>query len=179
MRSKLCFGDRVAVLNVRFFRTEGVCFNKINSPPQVPPPPPSPLHQCLRFHLAVRDLPGFEVDLRVVCQICLLVGRICSQVVAPTSSTWSCLPPPPLLCSLRFGWPRLPPSSSTSDGALTNSPSPGFRFGVHPTTSSDGNPHILRSPGVLLKGSVDPSTTVALHGLPCYPPVSSPLYASL
>jgi hypothetical protein len=43
-----------------------VCFNKINSPPQAPPPPPSPLHWCLRFHLAIPDLPGFEVDLRVV-----------------------------------------------------------------------------------------------------------------
>jgi hypothetical protein len=43
-----------------------VCFNKINSSPQAPPPPLSPRLRCLRFHLVAPDLAGFEVDLRAV-----------------------------------------------------------------------------------------------------------------
>jgi hypothetical protein len=39
-----------------------VCSNKINSLPQVPPPPSSPLHRCLRFHADAPELPRFEED---------------------------------------------------------------------------------------------------------------------
>jgi hypothetical protein len=137
----------------------------------VPPPPPSPLHRCLRFHAAAPGLPGFEEDF----------------TTAP-------LDPSPGWADLLPGANSHPFLNQTSLAAstFTSTKQPriwltktfskqlGSRHGVYSSTTVDGNQRTLRSLGVrLLQDSVDPTTTDALHGLPpscilyIIPPASS------
>jgi hypothetical protein len=122
-----------------------VCFNKINSSPQAPPPLPLPTPLVLKVPSRRPRSAWVRVDLRVApSDLCLLVGRIGSQVLTPP-------PPQPGLARRHhcFFAASDPVERDYHQAALhlmvprrTCLP-PGFRFGVHPTTSGDGNPHIL------------------------------------